>query len=59
MKTIGLIKDLSIIVDFIISIIASSIQKTNPELSNILFGVSAVVLVIAVICVSIEFFKSK
>ena len=55
MSKIGLIKNVAIIADFIISIIASVIKKSMPEASNILFGISAIVLIIAVICIIIEF----
>ena len=55
MSKIGLIKSVAIIADFIISIIASVIKKSTPEVSNMLFGISAIVLIVAVICVIIEF----
>ena len=50
----GFIKNVAIIADFIISVIASSIKVAMPEISNTLFGVSAIILTIAVICVIIE-----
>ena len=55
MSKIGLIKNIAIIADFIISIIASAIKNSMPEVSNMLFGISAIVLIIAVICIIIEF----
>ena len=45
--------------DFVISIIASMIKTSMPELSNTLFGISAFVLIIAVICVVIEMVNWK
>ena len=55
MSKIGVIKNVAIIADFIISIIASVIKNSMPEVSNMLFGISAIVLIVAVICVIIEF----
>ena len=54
MSKIDLIKNTAIILDFVISIVASVITTSMPEISNILFSISAVVLIIAVICVLIE-----
>lgn len=59
MKTVNKIKDIAIIVDLIISIIASSIQASNPQLSGALFGLSAIVLIVAAVCVIIGFIKKK
>ena len=59
MSKTGLIKNVAIIVDFIISIIASAIKGTMPELSNMLFGASAVVLIVAVVCVVVEIVNWK
>lgn len=59
MKTVNKIKDIAIIVDLIISIIASSIQASNPQLSGVLFGLSAIVLIVAAVCVIIGFIKKK
>ena len=57
MKTINNIKNIAILLDFAVSIVASAIQKSNPSLSGMLFGLSAVILLVAVICVIIEFIK--
>lgn len=54
MKRINSIKNVAIILDFVVSMIASMIQKTNASLSGALFGASAVILLIAVVCVIIE-----
>lgn len=54
MKRINSVKNVAIILDFVVSMIASMIQKSNPSLSNALFGASAVILLIAVVCVAIE-----
>ena len=59
MSKISLIKNVAIIADFIISIIASVIKKSMPEVSNMLFGISAIVLIVAVICVIIELVNRK
>ena len=59
MSKVNLIKNIAIIFDFIISIIASTIKTSMPELSNTLFGISAFVLIIAVICVVIEMVNWK
>ena len=53
------IKNIAIILDFAVSIIASSLQNSNPQLSGMLFGASAVILLVAVICVIIELIKKK
>jgi len=57
MKTINNIKNIAILLDFAVSIVASAIQKSNPSLSGMLFGLSAVILLVAVICVIIELIK--
>lgn len=57
MKTINNIKNIAILLDFAVSIVASVIQKSNPSLSGMLFGLSAVILLVAVICVIIELIK--
>ena len=57
MKTINNIKNIAILLDFAVSIVASAIQKSNPSLSGMLFGLSAVILLAAVICVIIELIK--
>ena len=57
MKTINNIKNIAILLDFVVSIVASAIQKSNPRLSGMLFGLSAVILLVAVICVIIELIK--
>ena len=59
MSKISLIKNIAIIADFIISIIASVIKSSIPEVSNALFGISAIVLIIAVICIIIEFVNGR
>ena len=59
MKTVNKIKDIAILVDLVLSIVASSIQASNPQLSGTLFGLSAVVLIVAAVCVIIGFIKKK
>ena len=59
MKKINNVKNTAILLDFAVSIIASAIQKTNPNLSGMLFGLSAVILLVAVICVIVELVKNK
>ena len=59
MKKINNVKNIAILLDFAVSIIASAIQKTNPNLSGMLFGLSAVILLVAVICVIVELVKNK
>lgn len=59
MKNINSVKNIAILLDFVVSIIASAIQKTNPDLSGMLFGLSAVILLVAVICVIVELVKKK
>ena len=59
MKKINNVKNIAILLDFAVSIIASAIQKTNPNLSGMLFGLSAVILLVAVICVIVEVVKNK
>ncbi len=59
MKCINTVKNIAIILDFIISSIAAGIQKTSPSVSGTLFGISAVILFIAVVCVILELVKSK
>ena len=56
---INTIKNIAILLDFLISMVASMIQKSNSSLSGILFGISAIILFIAVICVIIEIIKTK
>ena len=57
MKKVNSIKNIAILLDFAISIVASAIQKSQPALSGMLFGLSALVLLVAVVCVLIEMFK--
>ena len=59
MSKTGLIKNVAIILDFIISLVASVIKTSMPELSNMLFGASAVVLIVAVVCVVVEIVNCK
>lgn len=59
MKKINNVKNIAIILDFVVSIIASSLQQSNPKLSSSLFGVSAIILIVAVICVVVEVVKSS
>ncbi len=59
MKKINTVKNWAIILDFIVSGIAAGIQGKNPVLSGQLFGLSAVILFVAVVCVVIEFVKKK
>ena len=54
----NLVKNVAILLDFIVSIIAGSIRSLAPELSGILFMVSAIILLIAVVCVVIDFISS-
>lgn len=54
MKKINLVKNIAIIVDFVISGIATSIQNSNQALSGLLFGASAIILFVAVVCVVLE-----
>ena len=57
MKKVNSIKNIAILLDFAISIVASAIQKSQPAFSGMLFGLSALVLLVAVVCVLIEMFK--
>ena len=52
---VGSVKDLMIIIDFIISCVAGCLQvlKYN-EVSDILFKISGVFLAVAVVCIIIE-----
>ena len=59
MEKLNLVKNIAIIADFIVSIIASAIQNSNPSLSGMLFGVTAVMLSVAVVCVVIEWVKCR
>ncbi|MBO7510216.1 MAG: hypothetical protein J6T35_03445 [Bacteroidales bacterium] len=59
MKRINLIKDCAIVADFIVSGIASALQGTNPSISGVLFGVSAVLLFVALVCVIVGWVKKK
>lgn len=59
MKNTNTIKNWAIILDFIVSGIAASMQQSNPVLSGTLFGVSAIILFVAVVCVVIEFVKKQ
>lgn len=59
MKKINNLKNVAIIMDFVVSIIASAIQKSNPSVSGMLFGLSALILLVAVVCVVIELVKKK
>ena len=59
MSVINLIKNLSIIVDFVLSIIASALKNSQPGMSDTLFMLSGIVLFVAVICVVIELIKKK
>ena len=54
MKKINLVKNIAIIVDFVISGIAASIQNSNQALSGLLFGATAIILFVAVVCVVLE-----
>ena len=57
MKIINTIKNIAIILDFIVSSVAA--QLSDPALSAVLFAASAIILFIAVICVAIEFFAKN
>ena len=59
MKKINAVKNIAIILDFVVSGIAAGIQKSNPSLSGTLFSASAIILFVAVVCVVIEFIKSR
>ena len=56
---INLIKNIAIILDFIVSIFAAMLQSSNPALSGSLFGLSAIILFIAVICVIVEVIMNR
>ena len=56
---INLIKNVAIILDFLVSILASMMAGSNPGLSGSLFGLSAVILFIAVICVVVEVVQGR
>ncbi len=58
-KMLNKIKNIAIILDFIISMVAYGIQNSNAKLSGNLYMVSAIVLLIAFVCVVIELFKKK
>ena len=51
----NLIKNVAILLDFVISIVASALKNLSPGISNMLFVFSAVILFIAVVCVIIDF----
>ena len=51
---INIIKNIAIIVDFIVSFVAYAIKGLNPTVSNALFGASAIILLVAVVCVILE-----
>ncbi len=55
----NLIKNAAIILDFIVSIIAAMMQASNPGFSGMLFGLSAVILFVAVICVIVEVIQNR
>ena len=55
----NLIKNAAIILDFIVSIIAAMMQASNPGMSGMLFGLSAVILFVAVICVIVEVIQNR
>ncbi len=57
MNKVNCVKNIAIIADFIVSIVASALQNSKPSLSGILFGASAVILFVAVVCVVIEWIK--
>ncbi|MBO6119208.1 MAG: hypothetical protein J6P02_01940 [Lachnospiraceae bacterium] len=59
MKKVNDVKNIAIVLDFVVSIIASAIQKSNQSVSGMLFGLSAVILLVAVVCVVIELVKKK
>ena len=59
MKNLNTIKNWAIILDFVVSGIAAGIQASNPTLSGQLFGVSAVILFVAFVCVIIEMVTKK
>ena len=56
---INLIKNAAIILDFLVSIFAAMMQVSNPGLSGMLFGLSAVILFVAVICVIVEVIQNR
>lgn len=56
---LNIIKNISIIADFIVSFIAFAIQKSNPSLSGGLYMLSAIILLLAFICVIMEIFGKK
>ncbi len=54
-NNIDLIKDIAIIADFVISISAAAIKKSNKKLSDNLFAFSGVILAVAFVFVIIGF----
>ena len=59
MMDINLIKNAAIILDFLVSMFAAMMQGSNPGLSGMLFGLSAVILLVAVICVIVEVIQNR
>ena len=56
---VNLIKNIAIIVDFVISMIGGIIQKSAPEVSGVLINIGIVALVVALVCVIIDFCTKK
>lgn len=59
MSKLNFCKNILILLDFVISCIAGGIQTSLPEISGYLFGFTAIILLIAVILVLVEFYQNK
>lgn len=59
MSKVNFIKNIAILIDFVISVVAGGLQNIFPPISSLLFGISAVVLLVAVICVIIDMVTCK
>ena len=55
----NLIKNVAILLDFVISVIASCVSNFAQKISNSLYIASAVILFIAVVCVVVDFVLAK
>ena len=55
MSRINLMKNIAILLDFMVSAVASALRSLAPKFSAALFVVSAVILFVAVVCVAIDF----
>lgn len=59
MSKVNFIKNIAILIDFVISVVAGAMQKFIPAISGLLFGISAIVLLVAVVCVIIDMATCK